>query len=98
MTAPEQARYGPRGFAAAVATMTLVQGAIWGCIPVWILSLYFFGAATVLLLPIGFFMSQASGKVAQIGRGILIGYLATPLSIAFFVILAALINLVLYHL
>ncbi|MGV0626964.1 hypothetical protein [Mycolicibacter minnesotensis] len=96
MTAPEQVRYGPYGFAAAVATMTLVQTATWAWFPYLFFSVYFFGAATVVLLPIGFFMSLMSGKAVQIGRGIMIGYLATPLTIAITVIPTVLVLLVLH--
>lgn len=80
-------RYGPRGFIAALATIALVETATWMWFPYWILQLYLLGIATVIVVPTGFFMSQASGvKTAQVGRGMLIGYLATPLTIALAVI------------
>ncbi|MEB3021508.1 hypothetical protein [[Mycobacterium] crassicus] len=88
MTAPAtEARYGPHGFFAALATIALVETVTWVWIPYWILSLYCLGIATVIVVPTGFFMSQANAtKVTQVGRGILIGYLATPLTIALAVI------------
>ncbi|MEB3032573.1 hypothetical protein [[Mycobacterium] nativiensis] len=88
MTAPAtEARYGPHGFFAALATIAVVETATWVWFPYWILSLYCLGIATVIVVPTGFFMSQSGGaKTAQIGRGILIGYLATPLTIALAVI------------
>lgn len=88
MTTPAtEARYGPHGFLAALATMAIVETATWVWFPYWIADLYVFGIATVIVVPTGFFMSQTGGaKAAQIGRGILIGYLATPLTIALAVI------------
>lgn len=88
MTTPAtEARYGPHGFLAALATIAIVETATWVWFPYWIADLYVFGIATVIVVPTGFFMSQTGGaKAAQIGRGILIGYLATPLTIALAVI------------
>lgn len=86
-TAADEARYGPFGFIAALATIAIVETATWIWIPYWIAPLYLFGIATVVVVPTGFFMSQTGGtKTAQIGRGMLIGYLATPLTIALVVI------------
>ncbi|MEO6793915.1 MAG: hypothetical protein ABI253_08630 [Mycobacterium sp.] len=88
MTTPAtEARYGPHGFLAALATIAVVETATWMWFPYWIADLYVFGIATAVVVPTGFFMSQTGGiKAAQIGRGILIGYLATPLTIALAVI------------
>jgi hypothetical protein len=73
-------RYGPAGFIAAVATIAVVQTVTWVWLPWWIANLFFFGLASVLVLPIAAIMTQARHKVAQAGRGMLIGYLATPLT------------------
>lgn len=88
MSAPAtQDRYGLYGFLAALTTIAFVETATWVWFPFWIADLYVFGIATALVVPTGFFMSQTGGgKVAQIGRGMLIGYLATPLTIAVTVI------------
>lgn len=75
-------RYGPAGFIAAVATIAVVETSTWVWLPYVFVNLLFFGAASVVALVTGFFMSQAAGKCAQVGRGILIGWLATPLTIA----------------
>lgn len=86
-TPPTDTGYGPHGFLAALATIAIVETVTWVWFPYWILSLYCLGIATVVVVPTGFFMSQARGlKTAQIGRGMLIGYLATPLTIALAVI------------
>lgn len=87
-TAATEYRYGPYGFLAALVTIAIVETATWMWLPFWIANLGVFGIATVVVVPTGFFMSQTGGspKVAQIGRGILIGYLATPLTMALAVI------------
>lgn len=88
MTGPTtEARYGPLGFLAALGTIAIVETATWTFFPYWIAQLYMLGIATLILVPTGFFMWQTGGvKAAQIGLGILIGYLATPLTIALAVI------------
>ena len=98
MTTPNPpARYGPRGFLAALAAIAIVETATWVWLPFWIADLYLFGIATALVVPAGFFMSQTGrGKAAQIGRGMLIGYLATPLTIAVTVIPTLVITQVLH--
>lgn len=98
MTTPAiEARYGPHGFLAALATIAIVETATWVWLPFWILQLYVFGIATVVVVPTGFFMSQTGGvKTAQIGRGMLIGYLATPLTIALAVIPPVVVNQLLH--
>lgn len=76
-------RYGPASFLAAVATMAVVEIFIVVWLPYgWILSLYDVGLASLLVLPTGFFLTRGRGKVAQVGRGMLIGYLAAPLTVA----------------
>jgi ABC-type multidrug transport system permease subunit len=85
MSAPKPAapkRYGPASFIAAVVTMTVVQTVSWVWLPYWILNLEAFALATLVVVPIAAIMTQARDKVAQVGRGMLIGYLATPLTIA----------------
>lgn len=88
MTSPDtEVRYGPHSFIAALATIAIVETATWMWFPYWIADLYVFGLATAIVVPTGFFMSQSGGiKTAQVGRGMLIGYLATPLTIALAVI------------
>lgn len=79
----EADRYGPASFLAAVTTMAVVEILIVVWLPYfWFASLYSVGLASLLLLPTGFFLTQGRGKVAQVGRGMLIGYLAAPLTIA----------------
>ncbi|WP_046321165.1 hypothetical protein [Mycobacterium sp. UM_Kg1] len=88
MSAPAAAdRYSQRSFYAALATIAIVETATWVTAPYWILQLYLLGIATLIVVPTGFFMWQTGGvKTAQVGLGMLIGYLATPLTVALVVI------------
>lgn len=84
---PAEDRYGPYGFVAALGTIAIGETATWVLVPFWLAQLYLLGVATLILVPTGFFMWQTGGaKTAQVGLGILIGYLATPLTIALVVI------------
>ncbi|MFL0178285.1 hypothetical protein [Mycobacterium sp. SMC-15] len=99
MTTPDPAaRYGPRGFLAALATIAIVETATWAWLPLWFASVFFFVIATVVAVPTGLFMRELPGEAGQVGRGILIGYLATPLTIAVTVIPATVIYQLLQHL
>lgn len=94
---PARERYGPYGFVAAVATIAVVEAATWALFPYWILQLYLLGIATAILLPTGFFMWQTGGaRTAQVGLGILIGCLATPLTIALVVLPPVIVTQVLH--
>src|SRR5690625_3683613 len=98
MTTPNPpARYGPRGFLAALAAIAIVETATWVWLRFRLAALSLFGIATALGVPAGFFMSQTvCGKSTQIGRGMLIAYLATPLTIAVTVIPTLVITQVLH--
>lgn len=87
--------YGPRGFIAALAAIAIVETATWVWLPFWFANLFFFAIATVVVVPTGLFLREMPDEVGQVGRGILIGYLATPLTIAVTVIPAAVIFLLL---
>ncbi|OBI04219.1 hypothetical protein A5735_16635 [Mycolicibacter heraklionensis] len=88
MSAPTaEDRYSQRSFHAALATIAIVETASWVMTPYWIAQLYLLGIATLIVVPTGFFMWQTGGvKTAQVGLGMLIGYLATPLTVALVVI------------
>ncbi|WP_024442628.1 MULTISPECIES: hypothetical protein [unclassified Mycobacterium] len=92
------ARYGPRGFLATLATIAIVETATWAWLPFWFASIFFFVLATVVVVPTGLFMRELPDTASQVGRGILIGYLATPLTIAATVIPATVIYQLLQHL
>lgn len=99
MTGPDPAdSYGPRGFLAAVATIAIVETATWAWLPYWFANIFFFVIATIVVVPTGLFMRALPDGASQVGRGILIGYLATPLTIAITVIPATVIYQLLLHL
>lgn len=77
-----EARYGPSSFVAAVITVAVFEAITWAWFPYVLIELLFFGIASAFAVTAGLFMSQFGGTAAQAGRGILIGYLATPLTIA----------------
>lgn len=97
MTTPTP-RYGPRGFVAALAAIVIVETATWVWLPFWFANLFFFAIATVVVLPTGLFMREMPDQTGQVGRGLVIGYLATPLTIAITVIPATVIYQLLAHL
>ncbi|MDD7811616.1 hypothetical protein PP713_03440 [Mycobacterium sp. CSUR Q5927] len=97
MTTPSD-RYGPRGFVAALAAITIVETATWMWFPLWFANLFFFAVATAVVVPTGLFLREMPEETGQVGRGLLIGYLATPLTVAVTVIPATVIYLVLPHL
>lgn len=96
MTTPPPAdRYGPRSLVAALATIVIVETATWVWLPIWFANLFFFAIASAVVVPIGLFMSHMPDEIGQAGRGILAGYLATPLTIAITLIPAGVIFLLL---
>ena len=90
--------YGPRSFAAALATIAIVETATWVWLPFWFANLFFFAISSAVIVPIGLFMREMPDEIGQAGRGIIAGYLATPLTIAITLIPAGVIMLVLQHL
>lgn len=96
MTAPTPAdRYGPRSLVAALAAIVIVETATWVWLPFWIANLFFFAVATAVVVPTGLFLREIPDETSQVGRGLLIGYLATPLTIAITLIPAGVIFLLL---
>ena len=92
--APVMPRYGPTGFVAAVATAAVVEtAAAWPWSTYFLISLYLFGIASAIVLPVAVYLLLAGGKAAQIGRGMLIGYLATPLTAVIVIIPIAVVTL-----
>lgn len=87
MTTPSRATpYGPRGFIAALTAIAIVETATWVWLPYWFANLFFFAVATAVVVPAGLFLRELPDDSGQVGRGILLGYLATPLTIAVTVI------------
>lgn len=80
-----QSRYGPISFAAALANVFVVEIVTWlFVLPMPPLALIVFPASlayTALCAAIG----KAPGKIGQAGRGMLLGSLASPLSLIIFI-------------
>ncbi|WP_238159236.1 hypothetical protein [Mycobacterium sp. MFM001] len=79
-------RYGPTGFVAALVTVAVFATVTWVWTPYVLLSLYSFGVASAIVLPVAGLLLLLGNNAAQVGRGILIGYLATPLTAAIVII------------
>ena len=81
-----EARYGPAGFTAAIVTVTALEVLswvylLWGwyLLPVVVLP------AVALDLLIGYGLTRMSGAAAQVGRGMVIGGIAAPLTVLLFI-------------
>lgn len=77
-------RYGPYSLVAAVITIILLEVPIWMMAPVPIGILVLGGPLLIGLLLIASMLIFCGGRTAQIGRGMLVGSIAAPLSIAIF--------------
>lgn len=77
-------RYGPAGLVAAVANILVVQFATWIFLPYFLLTLF---ALPILLvdLAVAGVLASRPGRWGVIGRGMLIGWLAGPLSLLLFI-------------
>jgi|GEM_PF-1314818 len=83
---PSARRYGPGGFVAALVTVAVFATATWMWTPYVFFSLYTFGITSAIVLPVAGLLIMVGDKAAQAGRGILIGYLATPLTAAIVIV------------
>lgn len=78
---PSRYRYGPTSFFVAVVHVLLVEVGTWLFFPY---SLVFVIPGVLVYLAIAALVALASGIVGQIGRGMLLGSLAAPLSMIIF--------------
>lgn len=94
MQRPQAAqRYGPIGFVAALLTVAMFETAgAWMWSPYLLMSVFVFGVASAVVLPVAGLLIVFGNKAAQAGRGILIGYLATPLTAAIVIIPIAVVT------
>lgn len=79
-------RYSRTSFIAAIATIAGVETLTWAFYPILLVCLALFAITSLLVLGTGAVLRRAGGPTGQIGRGMLIGWLATPLTIAITVI------------
>ena len=84
-------RYGPRGFAAALANILVIELVTWMLLPWFYLAIFLI---PVLLLDLGVsaLLATRRGKLREIGRGMMIGCIAGPAAFAFFIPLYLLIQ------
>lgn len=74
-------RYGPLSFTVAVFHLCIVEFATWLLLPY---SLVFVLPPVLVYMAIAALIALASGRIGQIGRGMLLGSLSAPLSMIVF--------------
>ncbi|OBH06027.1 hypothetical protein A5695_05950 [Mycobacterium sp. E1747] len=78
-------RYGPLAFAVAIAHVFVVDFVTWlFVLPLWPL-VFIVLPATLVYIGVGALIGLASGRLGQIGRGMMIGSLSGPLSLLIFI-------------
>lgn len=90
---PATERYGPASLIGAIASMAIVETATWVWLPYWMFNLMALFVVSIPVLMIGMFLSQMPETNGQLGRGILVGYLATLLTLAIMLAVAAVAGL-----
>jgi len=78
---PSSGRYGPLSFGVALAHIFVVGLATWLYMPY---SIIFVLPVVLVYMALAALVALASGKVGQIGRGMLIGSLSGPFSLIIF--------------
>jgi len=88
---PPVRRYGPLGFAAALVNILVVEFVTWVLLPWFYLAVF---VVPVLLLDVALsaFLATRHGKIREIGRGMLIGCIAGPAALIFFIPLYLLVQ------
>ncbi|MDX6245128.1 MAG: hypothetical protein QOE76_2851 [Frankiales bacterium] len=84
-------RYGPVGFAAALVNILVVEFVTWVLLPWFYLAVF---VVPLLLLDVALsaFLASRRGKTREIGRGMLIGCIAGPAALIFFIPLYLLVQ------
>lgn len=84
-------RYGPFGFAAALVNILVIEFVTWILLPWFYLAVF---VVPMLLLDVALsaFLATRRGKTREIGRGMLIGCIAGPAALAFFIPLYLLVQ------
>jgi hypothetical protein len=83
--------YGPTGFVAALVNILVIEFVTWLLLPWFYLALFLI---PVLLLDLGLsaFLAARQGKLREIGRGMMIGCIAGPAALVFFIPLYLLVQ------
>jgi hypothetical protein len=84
-------RYGPLGFGAALVNILVIEFVTWVLLPWFYLAVF---VVPLLLIDVGLsaFLATRRGKVREIGRGMLIGCIAGPAALVFFIPLFLLVQ------
>jgi len=84
-------RYGPLGFGAALVNILVIEFVTWVLLPWFYLAVF---VVPVLLIDVGLsaFLATRRGKIREIGRGMLIGCIAGPAALVFFIPLFLLVQ------
>lgn len=83
--AAAERRYGRAGFLAAALTILLLELLAWVFMLYWYLLPVTVLPAVVIVAVIGYVCTRARGTVHQVGRGMLVGCLSAPLTVAIFI-------------
>lgn len=77
-------RYGPAGFTAAVVNILALEYLTWTFMLAWYMIPLTVLPAVIVDALIAWGLTRGRGTVAQVGRGMLIGCMSAPLSVAVF--------------
>lgn len=78
-------RYGPAGFAAAIVNMFALEFLTWVFMLAWYMLPVIVLPAVIIDALIAYGLTRGHGTVAQVGRGMLFGCIAAPLTILIFI-------------
>lgn len=78
-------RYGGVGFLAAILNITLLEALTWIFASWWMIALVISPVLVLIDLAIAAIAARGRGRIGQIGRGMKIGCIAAPLSLAIFI-------------
>ena len=80
---PQRVSYGPATFVSALVNVLIVEVALWLTLP-WIALAVFVVPLLVVDVAIAAILKSRSGRLAQVGRGMLIGWFAAPAALVVF--------------
>ena len=76
--------YGPVGFGAALANVAVIEFVTWMLLP-WLYLAIFLIPVLLLDLAVSALLATRHGKLREIGRGMMIGCIAGPTALIFFI-------------
>ena len=81
---PQRVSYGPATFVAALVNILIVEVALWLTVPWIALAVFVVPLLVVVDVVVAAILTSRSGTLAQVGRGMLIGLIAAPATLAVF--------------